>query len=439
LKLESAVLVNALRAALEQLGVSAVTSAAETASSIGKKKKIRFDVAAFRRLVADVERGQFLIFLVLLDKAAASENLALTLFKFFTDDAALADAAALAFTKSLNDAGLFTDDEVIDFAKSISDNVLAVVDRRQMALLKPLRENVASAQDTAFIFAKKVSDDDAGVGDAINSLGVSKLFAHAGLVSETTTHQIDKAVFDFGGASDDTYRFDFTKVITDPVCCPDDVAASAVVGSETTTSFMKNVVQTAQVSDLFVRTVDYARSPTDAAALGEAHAFSLERLLADTAALVDAPFRVFGKASADTAGASENVASNFGKANVDSAAPTDAHAFGLQKPVADIAATTDTETRLFGKTNADTSNLVDFAQLGFTRVLGDESLTLDSHTVFSLKQRSDVAMIGDLRYNEVLKLRSNLASTTDAGSLRSQGFADFTYFAEDYVGASRTF
>ena len=28
---------------------------------------------------------------------------------------------------------------------------------------------------------------------------------------------------------------------------------------------------------------------------------------------------------------------------------------------------------------------------------------------------------------------------TDAGSLRSQGYCDFTYFQEDYVGASRTF
>ena len=34
---------------------------------------------------------------------------------------------------------------------------------------------------------------------------------------------------------------------------------------------------------------------------------------------------------------------------------------------------------------------------------------------------------------------TNTASSTDAGSLRNQGYADFTFFAEDYVGASRTF
>ena len=30
-------------------------------------------------------------------------------------------------------------------------------------------------------------------------------------------------------------------------------------------------------------------------------------------------------------------------------------------------------------------------------------------------------------------------SVTDSGSLRSQGYCDFTYFAGDYVGASATF
>ncbi len=37
------------------------------------------------------------------------------------------------------------------------------------------------------------------------------------------------------------------------------------------------------------------------------------------------------------------------------------------------------------------------------------------------------------------KRPSETPSITDAGSLRSQGYADFTYFLEDYVGASRTF
>ena len=37
------------------------------------------------------------------------------------------------------------------------------------------------------------------------------------------------------------------------------------------------------------------------------------------------------------------------------------------------------------------------------------------------------------------KRPSDTTSMTDAGSLRSQGYCDFTYFQEAYVGASRTF
>ena len=37
------------------------------------------------------------------------------------------------------------------------------------------------------------------------------------------------------------------------------------------------------------------------------------------------------------------------------------------------------------------------------------------------------------------KRPSNTIPITDAGSLRSQGYCDFTYFEGDYVGASRTF
>ena len=36
------------------------------------------------------------------------------------------------------------------------------------------------------------------------------------------------------------------------------------------------------------------------------------------------------------------------------------------------------------------------------------------------------------------KVFANTASVSDSGSLRSQGFSAFDFFAEDYVGSSRT-
>jgi hypothetical protein len=45
----------------------------------------------------------------------------------------------------------------------------------------------------------------------------------------------------------------------------------------------------------------------------------------------------------------------------------------------------------------------------------------------------------DLYSGELGKVLPNTTSFTDTGSLRSQGYSDFSYFAEDYVGSSRTF
>jgi len=54
---------------------------------------------------------------------------------------------------------------------------------------------------------------------------------------------------------------------------------------------------------------------------------------------------------------------------------------------------------------------------------------------------TDAPTVSDFLASTVAFARAftETTSATDAGSLRSQGYADFTYFAEDYVGASRTF
>ena len=53
--------------------------------------------------------------------------------------------------------------------------------------------------------------------------------------------------------------------------------------------------------------------------------------------------------------------------------------------------------------------------------------------------RSDSALLGDATVVSPGKVVLDLTSSTDTGSLRSQGYSDFTYFAEDFVGASTTF
>lgn len=57
----------------------------------------------------------------------------------------------------------------------------------------------------------------------------------------------------------------------------------------------------------------------------------------------------------------------------------------------------------------------------------------------AVKNFSNVAFATD---NDVLSLalsKAETVNTADSGVLLSQGYCDLTYFAEDYVGATRAF
>jgi hypothetical protein len=69
----------------------------------------------------------------------------------------------------------------------------------------------------------------------------------------------------------------------------------------------------------------------------------------------------------------------------------------------------------------DDVTIGDIASLGFSRLVADSMSVTDSPVISPGKVASDGI------------------SATDSGSLRGQGYCDFTYFAEDYVGYSLTF
>ena len=59
--------------------------------------------------------------------------------------------------------------------------------------------------------------------------------------------------------------------------------------------------------------------------------------------------------------------------------------------------------------------------------------------LFKFKSLVENLALTDDNFFSFGKLSSDTPSATDAGSLRSHNYSDFTYFSEDYVGASRTF
>lgn len=111
----------------------------------------------------------------------------------------------------------------------------------------------------------------------------------------------------------------------------------------------------------------------------------------------------------------------------DSFLTSDAHTFAVDKVLRDGFAFT--EHTAFGVVKLltdgvamnDTSSAVDGSQFSFSKYITNVAFALDTTTI------------------EAQKSLPETVSGVDSGYLRGQGYCDFTYFAEDYVGYSRTF
>lgn len=171
----------------------------------------------------------------------------------------------------------------------------------------------------------------------------------------------------------------------------------------------------------------------------------------DEASAVDAPVLSFFKTLTDVPGVAEDATLAFFKSLADTGITTDAHVISLLKSFADPAATADVMTLAVGKGLNETVGAAEVLSRGFAKTISDgvdatddidgSSTVQDDQEIQFFKTTNDAATTTDVLtrivgYNRAL---SHTTAATDEGSLRSQGYSDFTYFAGDYVGASRTF
>jgi hypothetical protein len=134
------------------------------------------------------------------------------------------------------------------------------------------------------------------------------------------------------------------------------------------------------------------------------------------------PFYIrFTKVLSDTATVVEAFALRWSRGFTESVTMADTSTVTLGKAPSEILVLSDTATRDYTKTVSELAILADNAAKSFTKGLSEApSLT------------------------DVVALSASLAIieqpvASDSGSLRMQDYCAFDYFAEDYVGASRTF
>lgn len=169
------------------------------------------------------------------------------------------------------------------------------------------------------------------------------------------------------------------------------------------------------VNEIDSATIEFGKGILDVANPIDDLAIGLSKLLADIGYTEDEISLSIGyiRAFAETVDPLDSVANTVGKALADSQSTSDAiGSFDIEKIL------------------SDTATLVDFASLsdgdGLEYILGKGITDATTDTTDSSTLSFDKALTEEL-------------AGTDAGALRMTDYADITYFAEDYVGSSRTF
>ena len=305
----------------------------------------------------------------------------------------------------------------------------------------------------------------------------------SGSVSDDQTLDITKPQSDAAGATD-SHVFTYTKV------------AGATEGQTycDITYFEEDYVQGPQldhieITDVFSLLITYGRNLTEDPALSDAYAYTLTKPFSEALGGTDLSTLLVTKPFSDAFSVTDADTLAITKALSESPALTDSQTFDISMSFSDQAFVTDDldgeataeddQEIQFVKVRSDGGVLTDsFAKtvtfvraftetpaanddpsfdvtkpltegpsasdsfskvVTFSRSFTESPSVADSDTLNTGKNLSDNGGIIDSQVVQFTKASSDSGVAADSGSLRSQGYCDFTYFAEDYVGASRTF
>jgi hypothetical protein len=175
----------------------------------------------------------------------------------------------------------------------------------------------------------------------------------------------------------------------------------------------------------------------------------LQKSLIDSGTSSDSPSLSLTKILQDSQNITDVEIIFVNKTLNDSSIFTDSIDFGSSKSLSDISQVQESHSLSPNKTlnnnanNAD-DEFKDFHKFinedaGVTDDLDGEATADDDQTMTFVKVRTDVTALSDVISLLKTKILGDSSATSDSGSIRNQGYCAFDYFAEDYVGDSRTF
>jgi len=423
--------------AFEKAAFNSATATESSFRSAGKN--INLDAAAA------VEVPQFAFDKTLSDGAVIAELLSLTMafVRSFTDSLLVVDSPVLATAKTFTDAYVASEALALSFEKAAND-AAALVDTELRAFGKALTETPFAEDLAAFNFGKPFSDaasltdsparsvakilsDTVNLADALTA---SKLFTRAIANTVDATDDVD------GTASIlDDQEIAFVKFNNNTAAATDLfelIAAFARAFTEQLDTNDETVLSvgtarsdTATAVDVFAKSVNFARSFSEQADLTDSDTISVGKELSEAPLAEDLFVRVvaFTRALAEQPAVAEERVIIFSRPLGDSASSSESASLGVGSVQQEQFFVAEDEIFGVGKGFSHTAGVTDLLEIAgaISRALATQADTVDS---FSLS------------FGKPL---SNTTSIADAGSLVSQGYCDLSYFADDYVGAVRTF
>jgi len=111
---------------------------------------------AFKRAIAKIKRGAFLIFQKFVDTATASDQLTWDMGKNVADSATVTDTPTLSVTKPIADAASVTDAIALVTVKNVTE-ALSVGDVTTLSASKPFSDTIG-ATDSGLVVAQDYCD-----------------------------------------------------------------------------------------------------------------------------------------------------------------------------------------------------------------------------------------------------------------------------------------
>lgn len=248
------------------------------------------------------------------------------------------------------------------------------------------------------------------------------------------------------------------------VTMPDIISVEVVELSDLATILFEKAQADTVASSDQITTVGFDKALADLLTAPDAFSFAQAKTFVDSQPVEDLYASLFAKAPINEtlAPPTDEVVLQPQKGLAEALAPWEFMIRAVDKALTDSVESTDIQTTEFSKALDETQSTDDTTQYALEKPLEDASEPVDAITAFdvgmALFDESVLIdnMDGDIEYfivkliGELLSVsdenvvdfqgnKSDNVATSDGGSLLAQSYCDITYFAEDYVGESRTF